>query len=38
MGVVINFVLMCEGPSDRSLAPHLETLLVEAGASETAVH
>lgn len=34
MSVVINFVLMCEGPSDRSLAPHLETLLVEAGASE----
>ena len=30
----IQFVLVCEGSSDRGLVQHLETLCVRAGASE----
>lgn len=30
----VHFVLVCEGPSDGALVPHLRTLLVQCGARE----
>ncbi|HHQ4759644.1 TPA: hypothetical protein ACSP2Z_004543, partial [Aeromonas hydrophila] len=30
----INFILICEGSSDSSLVEHLESLLIECGATE----
>ncbi|AUX35771.1 MULTISPECIES: DUF4276 family protein [Sorangium] len=34
--MIIKFLLVCEGTSDRGLVPHLEALCVRAGADEAA--
>lgn len=33
-GLRVKFLLVCEGPSDRHIVPHLESLCVRAGAVE----